>query len=79
MRTVFWRDMLVFGTVVNMLASFAALMVLAQQDHAGGAIALHFLPLPLNASLLCVVLRSPQRTNAVVAAAVGWFVAMLIA
>jgi hypothetical protein len=78
MRTVLWRDMLVVGTSVNLLASFASLMALAQQGHVAAAIGLHFLPLPLNIFLLCVVLRSPQRTRAITAAAVVWFCAMLI-
>lgn len=77
-RTLFWRDMLGIGTLVNLLASFASLIVLTQQGSPAVALGVHFLPLPLNIYLSLAVLRSPQRTGAITAISVAWFCAMLI-
>jgi hypothetical protein len=59
---VFWRDMLVIGSVINLLASFMALLVASMGLGTGVAAALHFAPLPYNLFLFLVVWRSPQRS-----------------
>ena len=72
--TVFWRDMIVVGSAVNVLATFAALMLAAQGVALAIAVAVHFAPLPYNIFLLAAVGRSPQRTPVISALAGVWIV-----
>ncbi len=74
-----WRDMMGVGTLVNLLFSFAGLMVVAQGGPGAWAWGLHFAPLPYNLFLLLAVGRSPWRRPADMAVAAVWFVAMLVA
>lgn len=76
-RTIFWRDMLVAGTLLNLLASFGAL-ILAALGAPAAAVALHFAPVPYNAFLLAALWRLPGRPGAAVAAGVAWFVVMTV-
>jgi len=73
-----WRDMLGVGTLINLLFSFAGLMLIAQGGPAGWALALHFAPLPWNLFLLLAVARSPWKRPADMTLAAAWFVAMLL-
>lgn len=76
--TLLWRDALGVGTAVNLLASFAALMLVAQGGDSRYAVALHLAPVPYNAFLALAVWRTPRRLpwhGAVVAA---WFAVMLV-
>jgi len=74
-----WRDMLGVGTIINLLFSFAGLMVIAQGGPPGWAPGLHFAPLPWNLFLLLAVARSPWKRPADMTLAAVWFVAMLLA
>lgn len=75
LRTLFWRDMVVVGSLVNLIASLLALVLVAQGVPLGYAVALHFAPLPYNLFLFATVGRSPQRTSTVMALATAWLVA----
>jgi len=48
LETVFWRDMLAVGTVVNLAATVAALALFAAEYPAWLGLAVNFLPLPWN-------------------------------
>lgn len=74
---LFWRDMLAVGSVINLLASFAALM-LAALGAPLAAVALHLAPLPYNAFLLAALWRLPGRPALVAAAGALWFVVMAV-
>jgi hypothetical protein len=76
-RTVFWRDMLAVGTVLNLLASFVALLLLSQGAPSWMTVALHFSPLPYNLFLLRAVMTSKPGGHAVRLAAMVWFVLMI--
>lgn len=76
---VLWIDMLLIGTLVNLLATFGALIVASQAGSGALAAFVHFAPLPLNIWLLVVVLRARARTPVALAVAIVWFVAMTIA
>ena len=76
--TLLWRDMLGAGTLINLMFSFAGLMVVAQGGQPGWALALHFAPLPWNLFLLLAVGRAPWRRPADMALAAAWFLAMLL-
>lgn len=78
LATLWWRDMLVVGTAINLLASFAALMLAAQGVELGIAWAVHLAPLPYNLFLLASLLRHPDRTTSVTMLGAAWFVLMLV-
>lgn len=75
LTTLFWRDIVIVGSAINLPASFVALMVAAQGVALPIAIAVHFSPLPYNVFLFAAVSRSPQRT-AVIAALAGVWLAL---
>lgn len=78
MRRLFWRDLLVIGSLINLVASVSGLALLAGGAPAWLAVALHFAPLPYNLFLLLAVGRSPERSTAIELLAGLWFVAMLL-
>ena len=78
LRQLFWLDMLAVGTVINLFASFAALMVVALMKEPTWALVLHFLPLPYNAFLLAAIWRFPVATLAWRLGASAWFVVMTV-
>ena len=79
LAVLFWRDMIVVGSAINLAASLLALILAAQGVALGIAVAIHFAPLPYNAFLFAAVDRSRQRTATITAFAAFWFVlAMLI-
>ena len=78
MRTLLGRDVLAVGTAVNLLATFGAVIAVAQQAPAWLAAAVHFGPLPYNLFLFAAVNRSPRRTTAAVAAAAVWLAVMTV-
>ena len=75
LRTLFWRDMVVVGSAVNLVATFLALMLAAQGIALGIAVAVHFAPLPYNVFLVAALGRSPQRTAMTSLLAGVWLVA----
>ncbi len=78
MRRLFWRDLLLVGSVINGVASVVGLALLAGGAAAWLAVALHFAPVPYNLFLLLSVGRSPERSTGVELLAGLWFVAMLL-
>lgn len=77
--TLFWRDMLAVGTVLNLVASFGAMAVLALGAPGTVAVALHFAPVPYNLFLFLALRRLAQRPASVVAAALAWLVVVTVA
>lgn len=77
-RTLFWRDMIAVGSVINLCTLFAALMLAAQGLPIAWAVAVHFAPLPYNAFLLASLWRTPGRPAAVKLGGCAWFAAMLV-
>ena len=76
--TVFWRDMLGVGTVVNVVATFAALMMASQGAPGWVAVAIHLLPLPYNLFLLAAVGRAPPRSRMASGVGMAWVAVMLL-
>ena len=79
---VFWRDMMLTGTVINVLATVAAFALFAADAPAALALTVNFLPVPWNVFLLVAVWRSAERDGspaATTANVVGalWFLAMI--
>ena len=75
---LFWLDMIGIATLVNLLASLAALILLSRGADARLAVALHFAPLPYNLFLFMAVWRSPQRTATTSAMAIAWLALMMV-
>ena len=73
-----WRDMVGVGTAINLLATFAALMLAAKGFDAWVAAALHFAPLPYNVFLFLAVWRMPRRRWIHSATTTCWLLAMTI-
>ena len=61
LSTLLWRDMLNIGTALNVVATFAALMLVARGTHSALVAAVHFAPLPYNVFLCTAIWRSPGR------------------
>lgn len=60
---LFWMDMLLYGTAVNIVASLGALLMFAAGVPAAVAIAVYFSPLPYNAFLFAAVWRAADTAR----------------
>ena len=78
LRTLFWRDMVVVGSAVNLVATFLALVLAAQGIALGIAVAVHFAPLHYNVFQVAALGRSPQRTSMTSLLAGVWLVAATV-
>ena len=74
LAVLLWRDMLGVGSLVNLGATFFALLLAARGAPLGLSVALHFAPVPYNVFLLASLWRSSQRTGAAVFLGAAWFV-----
>jgi hypothetical protein len=79
---LFWRDMVVVGSLVNAAATLAALAVLAAGQPAWLSVAVFAAPLPYNLFLVFSVWRTAARTSkwasAYQVAAALWLILALI-
>lgn len=73
-----WRDMIGVGTLINLVATFAAFMLASQGVPLHLAVALHFAPLPLNVFLFAALWRAPRRTAVSTGIGLAWVAAMTI-
>ncbi len=71
MRVLFWRDLVLVGTLVNVLFTGVALALAASGLSIALAAAVHFAPLPYNLFLVAAVWRLPASALHRWAA-VGW-------
>ena len=81
---VFWTDMLIIGTVVNVAATIAAILLFVSGAPIALGVVVHFAPVPYNLLLLLGVWHAAQRETsdwsfAAQAVAVVWFIVMLVA
>lgn len=74
---LFWRDMLLWATLLNFAATLAALGAVAAKAPAWLALALHFAPVPYNVFIVAAVWRSRACAPLTRTASVAWFAAML--
>lgn len=74
---LFWRDMLVFGSMLNLTLSFIALMFMAK-GHDAMAVVLHFAAVPYNLFLYMALWRHPDRTVLANALAAVWLLGMFV-
>jgi hypothetical protein len=78
LRVLLWRDMLAVGSVINLLASFAALALAALHMDLRLAFAVHLAPMPYNLFLVIALWRSPQRDALASVIALAWLAAMTV-
>jgi hypothetical protein len=78
LAVLLWRDMISIGTLINLAASFLALVALALGAHGGLAVALHLAPIPYNIFLLAAVLRLQAGNTFTTTVAVVWFIVVLV-
>jgi hypothetical protein len=77
-RVLFWRDMLVLGTLVNLAATLLAVVAAIQGATTVVVALLHFAPLPYNLFLFAALHRSSRRPDLAVIAAVAWLALVMI-
>ncbi len=80
---LFWRDMLIVGTAINIASTLAALVLLGLKVWAPLAIAVHFMTLPYSLFLVLSVWKTTERSPPATAsatrlAACGWLLISLI-
>lgn len=80
---LFWRDMVVVGSALNLAAAFAGLMALGFKADLVVAIAIYHAPLPYNLFLFGAVWRTAEladtaRASSARLGAAGWLVATMI-
>ncbi len=61
LATVFWRDMIITGTLINVVATLAMMALLAAKAPIIVALAVFFAPLPWNFFLVIAVWRSAKH------------------
>jgi hypothetical protein len=80
---LFWRDMVLFGTLLNLATTAAALALLELKFSLPVVLAVHLSPLPYNIFLLAAVWNTADAAGSVKAAifrggALLWFLAATI-
>jgi hypothetical protein len=80
---LFWRDMLLFGTLLNLLTTAVAIVLLGLKAPMVAVLGVHFLPLPYNIFLFASVWRNADTVGGAKAAffrsgALLWLVAATV-
>jgi hypothetical protein len=78
MRQLFWWDLLLVGSLINVAASVVGLALQASGAPGWLALVLRFAPVPYSLFLLLAVGRSPQRSTLIELLAGLWFAVMLL-
>lgn len=85
LETAFWRYAILYGLVLNAVATGAALVLILRDASIALAVILHLLPVPYSVVAMCGVWRSADRysgpkVNATAARAgvVAWFTFWLL-
>ncbi|WP_027053012.1 hypothetical protein [Mesorhizobium erdmanii] len=60
---LFWRDMILVGTGINVASSAAALVLLGSKLPLGLVLAVHFAPVPYNVFLIVAVWRTAEKSD----------------
>lgn len=77
-RTLFWRDLLLVGTGLNLLMTGTALALLSQDAPIHWVLLAHLLPLPYNLFIVSSIWSAPQRPLAVLGASLCWLVLFVV-
>lgn len=75
---LYWRDMLVVGSLVNLFTGFVALMIAAQGGDLWVAAMVHFATLPYNVFLVLALWRTPGRSTVMAWTSLVWLGAVTL-
>lgn len=64
---LFWRDLVLVGSAINVVTTIVALVVLGLKAPAEAALAVHFAALPYNLFLFLAVWRTAEKTRPAIA------------
>ena len=78
MSKLYWRDMMIVGSVINLFVGFMALMIAAQGGDTRVAIAVHFVGLPYNLFLVLALWRTPGRSDWMAWTSLFWLGAVTV-
>jgi len=76
-RTLFWRDLLLIGTGLNVLMTGVALALLSQDVPWPWVLLAHLLPLPYNLLIVSAIGRARRRPGLVLAVSVCWLIVFI--
>ncbi len=76
--TLFWRDLLLIGTGLNVVMTGTALALLSQDVPIQWVLLAHLLPLPYNLLIVSALWRAPQRPALVIGASVFWLLLFIL-
>ncbi|MBW8471443.1 MAG: hypothetical protein K0M67_24545 [Thiobacillus sp.] len=71
-RTLFWRDLLLIGTGLNLLMTGTALALLSQDAPIHWVLLAHLMPLPYNLLIVSAIWRARRRPTVVLGVSVFW-------
>lgn len=77
-RRLFWRDLLLVGTGLNLLMTGTALALLSQGAPIQWVLLAHLLPLPYNLFIVSSIWSVPQRPLAVLGVSLCWLVLFVV-
>ena len=75
---LYWRDMLIIGSVLNLFTGFIALMIAAQGGELWVAVMVHFSTLPINVFLVLSLWRTPGRSAVMAWTSMVWLGAVTL-
>jgi hypothetical protein len=76
--TLFWRDLLLIGTGMNVLMTGTALALLSQDAPIQWVLLAHLLPLPYNLFIVSAIWRLQQRPVVIPAISLGWLLLFVL-
>lgn len=71
-RLLFWRDLLLVGTLANALCTLAVLVMLSKGAATPSVLAVHLLPLPYGLFMVAALWRAPACPALVRGLGLGW-------
>ena len=77
-RTLFWRDLLLVGSLLSATATLTALVLLSRGQPPGAALAVHLLPLPYGLFMVTSLWRTPQSPSLARWASLLWLALTLL-
>lgn len=77
-RTLFWRDLLLIGTSLNLLMTGLALALLSRDAPIQWVLFAHLLPLPYNLLIVSSIWSASRRPKIVLGASVFWLVLFVV-
>lgn len=69
---LYWRDILIVGSVINLFTGFIALMIAAQGGDVWVAAMVHFASLPYSVFLVLALWRTPGRSKMMELTSLVW-------